>query len=188
MNIFADMGEVDYYGTLALKKDGRTLTHCQFTLLQNGFSRRSWDALPADTYKGNGRVRHERVNIQLGPLANIQVHSYQAKEVKERGTDGDGVGSLEHFDIHIFRNTSLIGGQPVQSLTIRDIVPDTDVNTGFIGYNEHAREQCLLSFLSGEEGPSDLSSHKMGIQIMRAAYEGMNAAQNGHIPVSAFAL
>jgi len=185
---FATMGEIDFNGILTFKNGEDVLTHCQLTLLQNGFSRRAWDKLPPDTYKGNGRVRHERLNIQMGPLVNIQIHSYQSKEVKERGHDHDGVGSLEHFDIHIFRNTALIGGLPVQTLTVKDVLGESSVHEGFIGYNEHARERCLLSFLKNEEGPSDLADHALGIKIMRAAYTAMSLGHYGQPPLSYFRL
>jgi predicted dehydrogenase len=184
---YGAMGEVDFYGMLTLTRGRDALTHCTFNLLQSGFSRRSWDKLPADTYKGNGRVRHERLNIQLGPLANIQVHSYQAKEVKERATDHEGVGGLEHFDIHIFRNTALIGGAPVETLTQQQIIGDTASNARFIGYNELARERCLLAFLRGDKDcPSDLSHHRLGIQLMRASYEAMARAHHGQAPLAYF--
>lgn len=70
-------GEVDSFSQIRLSKNNRALTTVQLSLMQTGFSQRAWTELPKDTYKSNGRVRHESVNIHIGPLCNIQVHSYQ---------------------------------------------------------------------------------------------------------------
>ena len=69
-----------------------------------------------DFYKKNGRIRHERINIQVGPLMNIQIHSYQSKEIKDRLDNKieEQIGGLEHFDIDIYRNVDIIGGKPYE--------------------------------------------------------------------------
>ena len=51
------------------------------SLLQNSFSRRGWFAPRQDTYKGNGRVRHEWLILNVGPLLSVHVDSYQSHEV-----------------------------------------------------------------------------------------------------------
>lgn len=107
-------GEIDVHSIINFYNDETLITNCSLNLMQSGFSRRSWTELPEDTYKSNGRVRHERVNIEVGPLFNIQVHSYQAYEVKEREKHGgNNIGDIEHFDIYIFRNVEIIGGSPI---------------------------------------------------------------------------
>ena len=87
------------------------LTYANLNLLHYGFSRRAWIE-SKDYYKSNGRIRHESINIQVGTLMNVQVHSYQSKEIKDRTdcTSEEEVGGLEHFDIEIYRNSDLIGG------------------------------------------------------------------------------
>jgi len=99
-------------------------------LQQNSFSKRAWAHEPADVYKGNGRVRHERVNLQVGNLLNIQVHSYQSYESKKAPTSAQdlskqngqnteaGHGHDAHFDIHIYRNNGIIGGEAYQKFAI----------------------------------------------------------------------
>jgi hypothetical protein len=59
-------GELDCYHQIQVKQpvtrdvttgkpiDSRVITTGSLTLLQNGFSRRSWIDLPADPYKSNG--------------------------------------------------------------------------------------------------------------------------------------
>ncbi len=71
-------GELDVYILGQLKRAGAVVTTATINLQQNFFSRRAWANPPEDVYKGNGRVRHERLNVQVGNLLNLQVHSYQA--------------------------------------------------------------------------------------------------------------
>ena len=41
------------------------VTTATLNLMQNSFSRRGWFAPRRDLYKGNGRVRHERLVLQV---------------------------------------------------------------------------------------------------------------------------
>lgn len=168
---FENHGEIDFYSQMQFKEGDNPITTVTLNLLQNGFTRRSWMDLPEDTYKGNGRVRHERINIQIGPLINIQVHSYQSKEIKERADEDNthDVGSLEHFDIHIFRNVDLIGGMPYQKISLNDLA-NVDESGKFIGYNEQARESCLVEFLTGQGCTSEITDHATTIKVLSNAY------------------
>jgi hypothetical protein len=103
---YLQMGELDILALFEFSRGSQVVTTCSLNLLQSGFTRRAWTTLPADNYKGNGRVRHETLNLQVGPLMNIQVHSYQAYEIKEHDNesiDHHAAGGLEHFDIQILR-------------------------------------------------------------------------------------
>ena len=65
---FRDYGELDIHSVIKFYRDNKTVTTCTLNLMQSGVSRRSWVELPEDTYKSNGRIRHERLNICVGPL------------------------------------------------------------------------------------------------------------------------
>lgn len=179
---FAHFGELDLHGVIQFRHHDDTVCTATLNLMNTGFSRRSWAALPADTYKGNGRVRHERLNLSIGPLANIQVHSYQAREIKERELGHASVGDVEHFDIYIFRNVDLIGGQPVEKITVHDVMGDQTGQGSFIGYNEQARETCLLNFLFGGPRLSDLADHAFTTQLLAGLYASMSARHTGADP------
>lgn len=167
-----NFGEIDFHSVINFKMDEKTITNCSINLMQSGFSRRSWCSLPKDIYKGNGRVRHERLNIQVGPLMNIQIHSYQAYEILDKDKPlNNNVGSVEHFDIYIFRNAKLIGGKPFELIDIATL-SEKDKKY-FFGYNEKARENCFLSFLDNSNQDSDLFNHKLSIQLTSKAYEIM---------------
>ncbi len=157
--IFPDnvFGEIDSYSLIQLKKDCRVTTTVSMNLLHTGFSRRAWGVAKKDTYKGNGRLRHERVNIQIGPLINIQVHSYQSTEVKGKQTiNPHDTGGLEHFDIHIYRNSDLIGGKTYELVRLQDIEKSKSIT---VGQNENARYQLVDDFLNDIPSGSGIKSH-----------------------------
>lgn len=135
----------------------------------------SWDILfKPVTDKGNGRVRHENLSLQLGPLMNIQVHSYQAYEIKERDNqsiDHQAAGSLEHFDIHIFRNNDIIGGMPHEIIRGSDLCNRfIESSNQFIGYNEYAHDACLADFLNSIAEKSMLQTQKLTIDLVANVY------------------
>lgn len=170
---FNNFGEIDFHSIINFKQDEHLITNCSINLMQSGFSRRAWTELPKDTYKANGRVRHERLNIQVGPLMNIQVHSYQAYEIADRDKMcNNNVGSVEHFDIYVFRNSQLIGGKPFDMLEIATL-SEKDKKY-FNGYNEKARENCFINFLLNIDDSSDLLKHRTSIELTEKAYEIMS--------------
>ena len=183
---FDGMGEVDFHSILQMCREGRTICTATLTLLQSGFSRRAWLPLPKDTYKGNGRVRHERLNIQIGPLLNIQVHSYQAREAHERAADDSAFGATEHFDIHIFRNVGLIGGEPLRTLGWRDLGAAREREGHFIGYNEQAKEICMIDFLNSRGDDSDLIDHAASVQLLSQSYLSLAQRARGLSPIVHF--
>ena len=186
--LFDNMGELDFYALMQLFHGRDTITTCSLSLLQSGFSRRSWAQLPVDTYKGNGRIRHERVNIQLGPLANIQIHSYQAGEVKDHYLKHSGVGGLEHFEIYVFRNADLIGGPPVERLTLEDVEDGQQTKLVSLGHMERAKERCLLDFLFRKDGYSDLLDHSLSIHLLSQFYNSLYLHKQGKDPQGEFPL
>lgn len=157
---FEQMGELDFFGILQLFKDDKRLTTCSLNLLHTGFSRRSWDTLPEDTYKGNGRIRHERINIQFGHLLNIQVHSYISKREHEKSSQY-APGSARHFDIYIFRNSKLIGGEPFKHYRADHFLKDPTQS-----FNEMSRDKCFFNFFRGEKSLSQLTDHTLGVKLL----------------------
>ncbi len=188
-NEYSQMGELDILLNYELSRSNHVMTTCSLNLLQSGFSRRAWAKLPQDTYKGNGRVRHESVNIQIGPLMNIQIHSYQAHEVKERKNktiSHTATGGLEHYDIHVFRNSELIGGKPHEQIQGTDIMSDEHNEDTFIGYNERARDECLYEFLEGIPTSSTLEAQSFTIDLVTHAYLSVCRKRTGQPPISKF--
>lgn len=174
---FKNFGEIDFHANIDFMQKNKLITNCSLNLMQSGFSRRAWHELPQDTYKANGRVRHERLNVNVGPLMNIQIHSYQAYEIADRDKMANNhVGSVEHFDIYIFRNSDLIGGKTLEILDIATL-SEKDKKY-FNGYNEKARENCFINFLLNIDDSSDLLEHKASIELTEKAYEAMVRKDN----------
>lgn len=164
-------GELDVYALLQSKNEaGNVINTTSLALLQNSFSRRSWAALPKDTYKGNGRVRHERFTAQVGPLASIQVHSYQSHEVLKKDLEVSGAGNEDHFDIYFFRNTDLVGGDPFEKISLGEQMK-SEATGKYMGHNEKAREKCLLDWLNDKESKSEFSSHRKTNEILSKIYK-----------------
>ena len=135
---YENFGELDAHVLLQLLRGKHAVLTGSINLQQNSFSRRAWFDLPEDTYKGNGRVRHERVNMQVSHFLNIQVHSYQSHEVGKGTAESGTVGGEDHFDILIFRNKHLVGGDAFQQVSLGKemklpgLTPGVSHNTNFV--------------------------------------------------------
>ncbi len=165
---FNNYGEKNFYSQLNFyNKNNDLITTANMNLLHYGFSRRGWFT-SRDYYKHNGRIRHERISIQVGPLMNIQIHSYQSKEIKDRKDDISEIstGGLEHFDIDIYRNVDLIGGKPFERIKLYDLYNLTNMKHKFIGFNEYSREEMINSFFSDNESFGDIETHKLAIEVL----------------------
>lgn len=171
---FNNYGEKNSSSILNFKNcNGATITTVNLNLLHYGVSRRGW-IVSKDFYKKNGRIRHERINIQIGTLLNVQVHSYQSKQIADRTTreEESKFGGLEHFDIDIYRNVDILGGKPFERIQLKDLYSDIEKDK-FLGFNEYAREEFVTSFLNGTSVKGDLRDQKLGIEILYNAVKGL---------------
>jgi len=171
--------EVDATSLINLTYKGIPITNITLNLIHNGFSRRSW-MLPnmKDLYKGNGRVRHEYHNIQQGCLQNIQIHSYQSNDNHDTNTEKDFfVGGNNHYDIYIYKNIGILGGEPLEIITAKDIAEKYSLNKEKV-MNELARHEAVRQFLeviigkkTANEAKSNLTEHDLSVQLMSMIYE-----------------
>ncbi|HEY1074297.1 MAG TPA: hypothetical protein VGE59_01175 [Patescibacteria group bacterium] len=188
---YQNFGEVDSYTQLQLRRDGKTVLTGALHLLQNGFSRRSWQALPQDTYKSNGRVRHEQITLHVGPLMSIQIHSYESHEVADpnRITPSTEVGGLDHFEILVFRNVAMIGGEPFERILVTQ---DSRDNADYIGHNEEARQKCLEDFMKSEKSKkpseSSIERHNATNWLLSQIHRASCQKRQGETPVITISL
>lgn len=176
---FNKFGEKNFYGQLTFKNaNNQTITTANLNLLHYGFSRRGW-IQSKDYYKSNGRIRHERINIQVGTLLNIQVHSYQSKEIKDRLDilQEEEIGGLEHFDIDIYRNVDILGGKPFERIKLGDLYSEKE-KKNILGYNELSREEYLTNFLKGKCSKGDIRDQALGIEILKSCAIGIHNHYN----------
>lgn len=185
---YVTYGELDSYSQWQFTKEGRAVTTAQMSLMQSGPSLRAWSTLPDDTYKANGRVRHEAVNVQVGPLYNIQVHSYQAVEVGDDDSQYSGVGSKNHFDIYIFRNSKLIGGKSLEVVKYGKF--DSEQHSGdgmhYIGQNEQPRFRAIEELLSNTPSWSSLEDHAVTNKLMTVLYSNQAKQNFGKVPFAEY--
>ena len=168
---YENFGELDVYILLQMMRGENVLTSGSVNLQQNSFSRRAWFDLPEDTYKGNGRVRHERVNIQASHFLNIQVHSYQSYEVDKETAALGNVGSEDHFDVFVFRNKRMVGGEAFQKISVgREMKENNSGDSYYLGHNEQAREVTLLHFIEGRNDESEFEQHNFTNQLLSNIY------------------
>lgn len=178
-------GETDIHLLGQFRRGDAAMTTVALNLLQTSFSRRAWLELPRDTYKGNGRVRHERVTIQVGHLLSVQVHSYQSYEAAERADD-TGPGHYDHFEVYIFRNAALVGGAPFERIDIGGAMAADQRTDGvdghYLGHNEAARGALLHDFLAADPDRAGLDSHELPVKLAASTYYGVRLAADGRLP------
>lgn len=167
------LGEVDSYTTIKMSaKHGLEdvhVSHGRLDLLQSGFSRRAWFDLAADTYKGNGRIRHERITLHIGPLMAIQLHSYQSDQVG--GSHIDGVGGEEHLDLYIFRNQTLIGGRAFERINFGEILHARHhSDSTYIGQNEISRWKIFQQFVANEPSEALIQNQLVTNKLLSSMY------------------
>ncbi len=176
INNFYNYGEKNFYGIFKFTNScNQTITNANLNLLHYGFSRRGWIE-SKEYYKKNGRIRHERINIQVGTLLNIQVHSYQSKEIKDRNKNyliEEKTGGLEHFDIDIYRNVDIIGGKPYERIKLGDLYTEEE-KKNILGYNELSREICLTEFLKGSSIKGDIKDQELAIELLYSCALGVH--------------
>lgn len=163
-------GEVDTYSTFKVyDKIGKMLTFGRMDLLQGGFTQRGWLKMAKDTYKGNGRIRHERLNIHIGPIMNIQLHSYQSDQVTLM--KGEEVGHEDHLELHIYRNKSITGKPAFEIVKSSDLIPKKDQDHKlYIGQNEVPRLAIFEQFLAGNLSGALIDSQDLTNKLLSDIY------------------
>lgn len=184
---FRDFGEVDLNAAITFMSDGVAMGQASLNLLHNSFSRRGWLHPPVDLYKGNGRVKHEHHRVHVGPFLAVAIHSYQAKSDHDASDGSDlRAGGNNHFEIHIFRNTRMIGGEEVEVIHL-DRLRDFDRSRLYIEQVKEGVVGEFFRYLAGQlpekELKSPLSDHAIPVRMLSAVYESHANAQRGDNPV-----
>lgn len=171
---FTRYGEHDAVvsGQFSYGEEARTLF--TISLLHNSVSDRSWIQSRENLYKMNGRIKHEFFNIHQGPLQNIQVHSFQSRgDHDDPFSEGTGVGTDSHFEIHVFKNAAICGGVPYEMININE-----KANTDGRLISEGSKQIMCQEFVSfckhqiaKEDLKSEISKHGTGIALLAASYK-----------------
>ena len=194
--LFEKYGEIDAFSIIRLMKNGETICNVSTNLIHNGFSRRSWSLPNKDLYKGNGRVKHQSYSIQQGPFQNIQIHQYQSDDHHDKGgVHEDSVGGNNHFEVFVFRNSSMFGEDEPSFTRFgpKDFSSKNFDEKRLI--NESAKDEVIMEFIDCIQGripksalKSSIESHAVPVKIMSAIYQSQTQQVNGKTPISHFAI
>jgi hypothetical protein len=168
LSSLAKMGETDVMATGELYSKGHAVTNFALALTDMSASGRRSHATPADRYLGGGRLRQERVTIHLGPLCSIFVSSDAMPPRDSR--------VAENFSITIYQNNWVTGGERVRWIERFDLSASEELGPREV-LNTRARQDQLLSFLTGGDGGSTLASHGDTAKLLDALFNAM--AQTG---------
>lgn len=188
-------GEIDAHVNYTFSKNGKKIFNIQFSLLHNGFSRRSWVNVRDDLYKGNGRVRHEYYSIHQGPFQSIKYESYQSDQINNDTLKGSGqCGGELHSDVLIFRNSKAIGVDlpPMEQIQF-GTVNDNGLQGYSRGHQEDARGECFKEFMMAVKGEipkgklkSNIDAHKGSVLLMALAYLSASKSFNDKNPIAQY--
>lgn len=191
-NDFKKYGELDVFVMIQMMRDDIIVNTSSITLQQNSFSRRSWLDYPEDPYKGNGRLRHERQNIQVSNLLNIQIHTYQSYESRHKLAESpnvSGVGHEHHMDVFFFRNSDLIGGKPLEKIDYGEIMREKNLTDKYyMGHNEKGKDFIIQKFLAREKDTTELIHHARANKLLSKICEALAQQQSGLIPYIEYSL
>jgi hypothetical protein len=184
-----NFGEIDSFSLIRLLKNNETICNISLDLMHNSFCRRSWVEANKDLYKQNGRVKHEHHLIQQGPLQSIQIHGYQLNSNHDSNEETDfDLGGNNHYEINVFRNSGIIGGESMIRYSTRSfdsdrLEIDKNIPINQLTY-EYSRELAIAEFfnlINGKikESLSPISDHEIPVKIMSSIY----IAKINHQPV-----
>lgn len=169
------LGEIDAFITLVLRKRGRNNAFARIDLQHNSPSGRSWlEPRWQDLYKQSGRQKHEQWLIVNGPLQDIMIETYQADDQHDRaGEKSTALGSPNHFEVRVRRSPDL-GGERLQVFQANDLAAFASDRL----HGEQVKIAALQEFVQFVEGSidhaqlrSDLTDHRVPASLMSAAYE-----------------
>ncbi len=190
-----EYGEIDAHINVSLMKKKMKMTNISFSLLHNGFSKRSWINTKSDLYKGNGRIRHETHIIHQGPFQALYYVSYQSDQIENDILKGSGlIGGELHSDVYIFRNSKALGVDlPEFELIQFGKVNERGLEGYSRGHQEDARGTCFCEFMMAVNGEipkgklkSSLEQHEGSVLLMSLAYLAAAKEYQQGIPLSSY--
>ena len=182
-------GELDAHALIALKHNAHTITNICLNAVHNGFSQRNWvSAAGRDLYKGNGRVRHESYIIEQGPFQCVIVNSFQSHEIFKSDRLPNEVGGEYHYDIHIFRNSTLFPEYKAYELiTMSEINELIDLKYSR-GHQEDARRNCVEEFISAiknhtlpHQQISNFLDHELSTKLLSSIYQSFSEREEHRV-------
>jgi hypothetical protein len=175
-------GELDLIANNTFSSESLNVLLSQIRLLHNSYSRRAWLQPNADLYKGNGRVKHERHEINQSFFQTVMIDSFQAKS-DHRVNDAEEfrTGGNNHLVVRVFRNAEWWPTRVTayEEFDAEALARESGLSAETL-FTDHAKQTMVGDFLaciSGEksltEHRSRLQSHLLTSQMMAAMSEAL---------------
>lgn len=186
------LGEMDCFVLMEFVARGKKICHATLTLQHNSFSYRSWSEAKPNLYKGNGRIRQEKISISQGGFQAIHLVNTQVPKNIDIGCLDKG-GSQKLSDItsvEIFRNPLLKANPGLKNLKAHSL---TRFGESFPKAQDKARSDGIRQFVSGQDGvideeakghPLSLNSQKSSVILFALLCGARLEEINGRIGVS----
>jgi hypothetical protein len=120
----------------------------------------------------------------------IQIHSYQSKDKHDTcNTDDLTIGGNNHFEMIVFRNTGIIGGNPVERFALSDLTKSQGYSNNEL-HIHRIKEGAVREFIDFINGKilrnqlhSDISDHRDAVRFMSAIYRSFILRNNNENPI-----
>lgn len=175
-------GELDVCANFQFLQKDKIVSSALLNLLQNSYSQRATAELEADFYRGRGRVKHEKVNIQVSHLLNLQAYSYQPEIKKGKGKNG-------RFAIDFYRSPLLVNEKGVERIDSEKLLSKKIRDRGYeyIDY-EKTLDESFIDFIENRKSKSDFLLHERTNLLMSKLYEAIARGRKGGVPYIEFSL
>lgn len=175
-------GELDVCVNFQFLRKDKVITTAIMNLLQNSYSQRSQADLQPDIYINRGRVKHERFNIQVSHLLNLQAYSYQP-EIKKK------LGKKSSYSIDIYSNPHLASEKEVVRIDSEKLLAKKMKDGGYDYFDyEKTLDESFVDFLEKRKSKSDLLFHERTNLLLSKIYEAIGKGRRGKIPYVEFDL
>lgn len=114
---------------------------------------------------------------------------FSTKRSKRSHIEDAGPGHDAHFDVHIYRNSGIIGGEAYEKFAIgKEQLKQNHSDGSYLGHNEKAREQIFLDFINGRASDSPFATHKLTNLLLAKIYRCIAQAHVNRVPYTTFGI
>ena len=166
MENMESMGEVDVQMLINLYTSDALTATCNLDIRQSDYSARKSRTLPKDLFKGNGRIYHELLEIEVPHLLKIHLVRMTIGDQKDKT---DYSHKEEDFVVQIYRNANIAGGKAFEEI----IFPyDSEVlingDTVRMNLGDASRYNIITDWLFNESLYTSYASHQRSMQLFDA--------------------
>ena len=166
MENMGSMGEVDLQMLINLYASDALAATCNLDIRQSDYSARKSRILPEDLFRGNGRIYHELLEIEVPHLLKIHLVRMTIGDQKSRA---DYAHKEEDFVVQIYRNANITGGKAFE-----EIIFPYDSEMTILGkpvrmdLGDASRYNIMRDWLFNQSRHTSFASHQRSMQLFDA--------------------